>query len=75
LRGPFGTFAHNFCFIFKNILLASELIKHGSRVVHLLLNKTMKTKGETMKEESQTIFGERGDRGDSLVRKPLKQQI
>jgi len=25
LKGPFGTFAYNFCFILTNILLASEL--------------------------------------------------
>jgi len=38
---PFGTFAHNFYFVLKNIWLASELIKCGSRVVRKLFNKTM----------------------------------
>jgi len=30
LRGPFGTYAHNFCIILKNIRLASEFIQCSS---------------------------------------------
>jgi len=40
-----GTFAHNFCFVWKNIWLASEFIKYGSGAVHKLLNKTMQKLG------------------------------
>ena len=41
LRGPFVTFAHNFCIILKNIWLVSELIYLWCpRVVHQLFNKT-----------------------------------
>jgi len=43
---PFDTFAHNFCFILKNMWLASELVKYGSRVVHQLFNKTMQKPSE-----------------------------
>ena len=41
LRAPFGTLAHNLCFILKNTPIASVLIKRGTRVINKRFNKTM----------------------------------
>jgi len=52
LRGSFGTFTHNFCFILKNIRLASELIKCGSGVGYKLFSKTMQRRNAELSEWS-----------------------
>ena len=49
------------------IILASELIKCGSREVHKLLTKNAKTRYENLKERPTATLKKRG-RGDLFVR-------
>jgi len=66
LRAPFITFAHNFCFIFKNIWLASELIKCGS---YAYQQNNAKAKCG-IHEWGSTAYLKKGAWGDRIVHLP-----